>query len=163
MALLHSVAMMVEQMVKESGGSKLRSILSSAYVWTSSKVFLPSLSSGVKLDSQNEWFTAYMHFSSFGPYIRLFWLEIRTQRIKLRRLIRLKVENSKIRKNDPPGAHGPPGFGRGWPHNPPLGPMGPHGSFMVAPLFNDEAAKSRYGAQWVPQGSPKPPPYNWYL
>ena len=33
--------------------------------------------------------------------------------------------------------------------------MGPHGSFMVAPLFNDEAAKSRYGAQWVAQGSPK--------
>ena len=33
--------------------------------------------------------------------------------------------------------------------------MGPHGSFMVAPLFNDEAAKSRYGAQRVAQGSPK--------
>ena len=26
---------------------------------------------------------------------------------------------------------------------------------MVAPSFNDEAAKSRYGAQWAPQGSPK--------
>ena len=26
---------------------------------------------------------------------------------------------------------------------------------MVAPSFNDEAAKSRYGAQWVAQGSPK--------
>ena len=26
---------------------------------------------------------------------------------------------------------------------------------MVAPSFNDEAAKSRYGAQWAAQGSPK--------
>ena len=68
---------------------------------------------------------------------------------------RVKVENSKIRKNDPLGLPGPPGLGWGWPHKPPLGPMGPHGSFMVAQLFNDEAAKSRYGAQWAPQGSPK--------
>ena len=72
-----------------------------------------------------------------------------------------KLENSKKWTL---GAPGPPGLDRGWPHNPPLGPMGPHGSFMVAPLFNDEAAKSRYGAQWAPHGSPKsrarawPPP-----
>ena len=84
-----------------------------------------------------------------------FGLHFRAQREKPSILIGLKLKNSKIRKNDPPGAHGPPGLGRGWPHNPPLGPMGPHGSFMVAPLFNDEAAKSRYGAQWAPQGSPK--------
>ena len=84
-----------------------------------------------------------------------FGLQFRAQREKPSILIGLKLKNSKIRKNGPPGAHGPPGLGRGWPHNPPLGPMGPHGSFMVAPLFNDEAAKSRYGAQWAPQGSPK--------
>ena len=84
-----------------------------------------------------------------------FGLHFRAQREKPSILIGLKLKNSKIRKNGPPGAHGPPGLGRGWPHNPPLGPMGPHGSFMVAPLFNDEAAKSRYGAQWAPQGSPK--------
>ena len=84
-----------------------------------------------------------------------FGLHFRAQREKPSILIRLKLKNSKIRKNDPPGAHGPPGLGRGWPHNPPLGPMGPHGSFMVAPLFNDEAAKSRYGAQWAPRGPPK--------
>ena len=39
---------------------------------------------------------------------------------------------------------------QGWRHNSPWGPLGPHGGFMVAPLFNDEAAMSRYGAQWAP-------------
>ena len=73
---------------------------------------------------------------------------IHTYRVKVE-----KLENSKKCPSRPPGPRGWGGDGR--PHNPPLGPMGPHGSFMVAPLFNDEAAESRYGAQWAPQGSPK--------
>ena len=84
-----------------------------------------------------------------------FGLQIRAQREKPSLLIGLKLKNSKIRKNGPSRAPGPPGLVQGWPHTPPLGPMGPHGSFMVAPWFNDEAAKSRYGAHWVAWGSPR--------
>ena len=44
--------MMVEQTVNESGCDARGSCLSSAYVWTSSKVFLRIFSSAGKFDSQ---------------------------------------------------------------------------------------------------------------
>ena len=46
--------MMVEQTVNESGRDARGSCLSSAYVWTSSKVFLPTLSSAGKSNLQKE-------------------------------------------------------------------------------------------------------------
>ena len=59
------VFMIVEQIVNELGRLARGSCLSSAYVWTSSNVFLPILSSSDKLDSQKAWLTTFFASTEF--------------------------------------------------------------------------------------------------
>ena len=68
------MGMMVEQTVKESGRDARGSFLSSAYVWTSSKVLLRIVSSTGKSDSQKARLTTLVFVSSlvFGKIGILF-------------------------------------------------------------------------------------------